>query len=89
MIISNINKPPFCRGYVCTELHHDAMLKTPPDCWDSEKHGPAKWEMLVESYCYSDPDKEDFSVPSRDAQRTQAAGKVGLPVQASFCLDLN
>ncbi len=43
-----------------TEECHDAMLANPPTAWTDL--GSA-WDVLVESYCYCEPNKRDFSIP--------------------------
>ena len=50
----------YCRSYVLTEEGHDAMLVNPPASWND--FGSA-WDVLVESYCYCEPNTQDFSIP--------------------------
>ena len=46
------------------------MLFHPPGCWDAGLKFGSEWELLVESYCYSDPHNADFEIPGPE-------GKVG------------
>ena len=46
------------------------MLFHPPGCWDAGLKFGSEWELLVESYCYSDPHNVDFEIPGPE-------GKVG------------
>lgn len=48
------------RSYVGTEHTHDKMLSRPPVMWD--KVG-AEWDLLVESYCFCDPEFSDYCIP--------------------------
>lgn len=62
------------------------MLFHPAGCWDAGQRFGSEWEMLVESYCYSDPENRDFEILRPAAAEVAAAaakkkkkreGKVG------------
>ncbi|GAX77884.1 hypothetical protein CEUSTIGMA_g5326.t1 [Chlamydomonas eustigma] len=49
------------RGYVSNGDVHDALVTEPPACWGSRLS--SEWEMLVESYCFADPEN-GYEVPA-------------------------